>query len=378
MKNPIEMQTKIARRQFLKAGGLGFAGAMMSAVSARTIAADACPVPVFVAPDESVAHTRTWMAWPSSTSIWGSLLSGVQNDIALIARTIAKYEPVLMCADGSTNASTARTKCGSTVSVISSIPVNDCWVRDTGALFRRDGLGKIDGVAGNFNGWGNKQTYSKDRYVAERMASYLGVTNTFADLVFEPGAVECDGDGTLLATESSIINSNRNPGLSKAQIEAALLSAYGAQKMLWVPGVVGLDITDDHIDGNTRFVRPGVIMMHVSPDSDTSPYAVDSRQQYQILSNTTDAKGRRLMIIKVDVPINTRVSSPDLLKSYMNYYVCNNAVINVNFGDTITDAAAKTALANACPGRTIEMLNLDRLYQGGGGVHCVTQQQPLA
>ncbi len=367
-----------ARRQFLKLTTGGVAAAMLDGLSTRALSAESCEAPLFVAPDESVAHTRTWMAWPSSSSIWGSLLSGVQNDVALIAKTIAKYEPVIMCADGSTNASIARNKCGSAVQVISSIPVNDCWMRDTGALFRRDGNGKIDAIAGNFNGWGNKQTYTKDRYVAERMASYLNINKTYADVVFEPGAVECDGDGTLLATESSIINSNRNPGLSKAQIEAALLSAYGAQKIIWVPGVAGLDITDDHIDGNTRFVRPGVVMMHVSPTSDTGPYAVDSRQQYQILSNATDAKGRRLMIIVVDLPVYTRVSSPDLLKSYMNYYVCNNAIINANFGDATNDAKAKTALANAYPGRTIEMLNLDRLYQGGGGVHCVTQQQPVA
>ncbi len=371
-------QHSMARRHFIKLSSLGLAGSVLGSVATRGVAADACNNPPFIAPDEGVSHTRTWMAWPSSSYIWGSLLSGVQNDIALLAKTIAKYEPVIMCADGSSNASTARSKCGTSVNVISSIPVNDCWMRDTGALFRRDGSGKLDAVAGKFNGWGGKQTATKDRYVAEKMAAYLGITNTNADIVFEPGAVECDGDGTLLATESSIINANRNPGLSKAQIEVALLKAYGAQKMIWVPGVAGLDITDDHIDGNTRFVRPGVIMMHVSPTSDTGPYAVDSRQQYQILSNATDAKGRRFMIIVVDLPVITRINSPDLLKSYMNYYVCNNAVITANFGDTTKDAAAKEALSNAYPGRTIEMLNLDRLYQGGGGVHCVTQQQPVA
>lgn len=251
----------ITRRSFLAragltAAGLAAAGTFADVLTTGTPAFGA----TFWVPMEDVALKRTWMSWPSSTSIWGNLLSGVQTDIATLAKEVAKHNPVIMCADGATNASTARTKCGSTVTVISTIPVDDCWMRDTGPLFRTNGAGGRDAFGLNFNGWGNKQIHAKDALVAERVAAYAGVSPfSAASIVGEGGAVEYDGDGTLMATESSLVNSNRNPGKTKAQVEAELLNKYGATKMIWMKGIVGQDITDDHIDGTSRFVRPGVV-----------------------------------------------------------------------------------------------------------------------
>lgn len=373
---------KTSRRHFLKYSGMGAAAGLLGAGMSGAFAQTCPPPPTgtgFVAPGEDKLHARTWMAWPSSTSIWGSsLLPGIQADIALIAKTIAKYEPVILCADGTTNASNARTKTGTTVTVISDIPVNDLWARDTACLFRVDSAGKHDAIGLNFNGWGNKQTYTKDGLVAEKIAAKVGVPFSKASFVSEPGAIEQDGEGTLIATESSIINSNRNSGKTKAQLETAMMAAYGATKVIWVPGIKGQDITDDHIDATSRYVRPGVVMVQVAPASDTSVWGIDSRQQFAILSAATDAKGRKLQVIKVNPPTTTRVTSPDFLNSYMNFYICNGAIITAQFGDAVADAAAKAALAAAFPGRVIEMLNLDRLYNGGGGVHCATQQEPIA
>lgn len=146
----------------------------------------------------------------------GNKLSGVQADIALIARTIAKYEPVVLCAN-SGSAAKARSMCGSTVTVITSIPVDDAWTRDSGPVFRTDGQGGLDAVGLNFNGWGNKQTHAKDALVAERIAAYVGVPFTRAALVGEGGAIEQDGAGTLMATRSSLVNRNRNPGSRSAR-----------------------------------------------------------------------------------------------------------------------------------------------------------------
>ncbi len=335
-------------------------------------AADGC----FVAPHEAGPHTRTWMAWPSSARIWGAGLAGVQGDIALIAKTIARYEPVTMCADGSANAAVAREMCGNSVAVVDDIPVNDCWIRDSGCLFRCNGDGGMDAIGLNFNGWGGKQASGKDARVARQMAAKVPLRFRSADFVAEPGAIETDGDGTLIATESSIINGNRNPGKTREQLEAAMMSAYGATRVIWVPGVMGLDITDDHIDATSRFVRPGVVMIQVSQLSDDDPYAEDSRRQLRILSEATDAKGRRLHVIRIESPVTTRVRSRDFLNSYLNFYTVNGAVITAQFGDAARDAAAGAALEQAFPGRKVEMLNLDRLYNGGGGVHCVTQHQP--
>ncbi|MEU6309383.1 agmatine deiminase family protein [Streptomyces sp. NPDC047014] len=371
------------RRRFLTAAGLTAATAATAALAASEGRAGAAPRPAaaagtFRAPIEDVRHTRTWMAWPDSSSIWGSALSGVQADIALIARTIAKYEPVHLCAN-SASAARARSLCGSTVTVLTTIPVDDCWMRDTGPVFRTDGTGGLDAVGLSFNGWGRKQTHSRDALVAGRIAAHVGVPFTVAGLVGEGGAVEQDGAGTLMATRSSLVNSNRNPGKSQAQIEAALRTAYGASKVIWFDGVYGQDITDDHVDATSRFLAPGRALVQMPLASDNDVYAKDARQQFQILSGSTTASGAPIAAEKLQGPdyYKIRSSNPDFLASFANYYVCNGAVISAHFGDTRADTAAKATLARLFPGRVIEQLNIDRLGTGGGGIHCVTQQQPV-
>lgn len=150
--------------------------------------------------------------------------------------------------------------------------------------------------------------------------------------------------------------------------------AWPSSARIWGSGLAG--IHDDHIDATSRFVRPGVVMIQVSPSSLDGPYAEDSRRQLQILSDATDAKGRRLKVIQIEAPVTTRVRSREFLNSYLNFYTVNGAVITAQFGDAARDSAARAALEQAFPGRKVEMLDLDRLYNGGGGVHCVTQHQP--
>ncbi|WP_435191828.1 agmatine deiminase family protein [Streptomyces sp. bgisy126] len=362
------------RRGFLTAAGATAVGAALAAsLPHKATAAGAFRVPV-----EDVRHTRTWMAWPDSTAIWSNRLSGVQADIALIARTIAKYEPVVMCAN-SGSAAKARSLCGSSVTVISSIPVDDCWMRDTGPVFRTDGRGGLDAVGLNFNGWGNKQTHARDNLVAGRIASYVGVPITYAGLVGEGGAIEQDGAGTLMATRSSLVNRNRNPGMTERQVESAMLAAYGASKVIWFDGVRGQDITDDHVDATSRFLAPGEALVQMPLASDNDAYARDARQQYGILSASTSADGTPMDTMRLQGPDYGKIRStnPDFLASYANFYLCNDAVISAHFGDQRADAAAKATLAGLYPDRVIEQLNIDRLGTGGGGIHCVTQQQPV-
>ncbi|MEV6678845.1 agmatine deiminase family protein [Streptomyces erythrochromogenes] len=369
------------RRRFLTAAGVTAAAATLAVAEGRARAA-ARPAPAaagaFRVPIEDVRHTRTWMAWPDSSSIWGSKLGGVQSDIALIARTIAKYEPVYLCAN-SASAAKARSMCGSTVTVITTIPVDDCWMRDSGPVFRTDGAGRLDAVGLNFNGWGKKQAHAKDALVAGRIAAHVGVPFTAAGLVGEGGAVEQDGAGTLMATRSSLVNRNRNPNKSQSQIEAALCTAYGATKVIWFDGVVGQDITDDHVDATSRFLAPGKALVQMPLASDNDVYAKDARQQYQILSGATTAGGVRMSVEQLQGPdyYKIRSTSPDFLASFANYYVCNGAVISGQFGDTRADQAARATLTRLFPGRVVEQLNIDRLGTGGGGIHCVTQQQPV-
>ncbi|WP_371618772.1 agmatine/peptidylarginine deiminase [Streptomyces sp. NBC_00454] len=370
------------RRGFLAAAGLTAAGAALATVGGQAFAAvrpSAAAAGGFAVPIDTVRHTRTWMAWPDSSAIWGNKLSGVQANIALIAKTIAKYEPVVMCAN-SASVAKAKSACGSAVTVISTIPVDDCWMRDTGPVFRTNGAGGLDAIGTNFNGWGNKQAHAKDALVAGRIAAYAGVPFSAAGFVGEGGAVETDGAGTLMATRSSLINSNRNPGKTQAQLEAALCAAFGASKVVWFKGIVGKDITDDHVDATSRFLAEGAGLVQMPLASDTDAWSNDARAQYQILSTTVDAQGHTVVVTKLQGPDYNKIRStnPDFVGAYANYYVCNGAVISPQFGDSTADAAAKATLQRAFPGRVVEQLNIDSLGGGGGGIHCVTQQQPVA
>ncbi|MFB0627315.1 agmatine/peptidylarginine deiminase [Streptomyces sp. AB3(2024)] len=371
----------LGRRGFMTAAALAAGTALAASQGVARAASRIGQAPsagAFTVPAEDVRHTRTWMAWPDSTTIWRGKLGGVQANIALIAKTIANYEPVVMCANPA-SADKARSLCGPAVTVITSIAVDDCWMRDTGPVFRTNGAGGLDTVGLNFNGWGNRQTHARDELVAERIAAYAGVPITYADLVAEGGAIEQDGAGTLMATRSSIINSNRNPGMSQTQIEAAMCNAYGASKVIWFDGVVNQDITDDHVDATSRFLAPGRALVQMPMPADTDAYAKDARQQYQILSTSTTAGGAPMAVTKLQGPdyYKIRSSDPKFVAAYANYYVCNGAVISSQFGDASADAAAKAALVQLFPGRTVVQLNTDYLGAGGGGIHCVTQQQPV-
>lgn len=197
---------------------------------------------------------------------------------------------------------------------------------------------------------GDKQTHSYDADVAELVADDVHLPFRRADFVGEGGAIETDGDGTVMATESSLVNKNRNRGMSKAEIEDAVLHAYGADKMLWVPGIKGKDITDDHIDVTSRFVRPGVVMVQVPPADRNDVWARDAREQFSILSRATDARGRRLKVIRVEGPDTVRSKDSQFVDSYLNFHVVNGAVVTAQFGDAAKDAAAVRALAEAFPG----------------------------
>lgn len=237
----------------------------------------------------------------------------------------------------------------------------------------------LDAVGLNFNGWGGKQAHAKDALVAERIAAYTGAPFTHAEFVGEGGAVEQDGAGTLMATRSSLLNRNRNPGMSERTLTAEMCEVYGASKVIWFDGVHGQDITDDHVDATSRFLAPGEALVQMPLATDNDAYAKDARQQHRILTESRTAAGGPMAVTRLQGPDYDRIRSgnPDFLASYANYYLCNGAVISAHFGDSRADAAAKATLARRYPGRAVEQLNIDRLGTGGGGIHCVTQQQPV-
>jgi agmatine deiminase len=198
-----------------------------------------------------------------------------------------------------------------------------------------------------------------------------------SNLVLEGGGVEVDGHGSALVTASCVLNANRNPGVSKAQAEAALQKALGLQKILWLPGIAGQDITDGHTDFYARFVRPGVVVAALDNDPQSFDHAV-TRTHLDILRRSTDAQGKPLEVVVLQAPTQPRNShrSRDFAAGYINFYVCNGAVIAPEFGDRAADEAAHSTLARLFPGRQVVPVAIDAIAAGGGGIHCATQQEP--
>ena len=330
----------------------------------------------YYVPAEEDRHERTFMQWPVNKRVhpdrW--FLKDLQQAISDIANSIADFEPVVMLM-GSEHVSSARKLLSERVQIW-DIPTDDLWCRDSGPLFAIDEAGGLAVSGIQFNGWGNKQTHTRDGLVARRIADRLGLTLYDSGLTGEPGGIEWDGAGTLLAHESCWVNPNRND-LPRQEIETRLLAAYGADKMIWAPGVAGLDITDDHIDALARFVRPGTVIIQVPYPEDTDPFSQSARKTLSILQQATDADGRPLRIVEIPSPARTRVQSEDFVSSYVNYYVCNDAVICAQFGDRDTDAEVAAVLADLYPGRQVVSLDIDPIGETGGGIHCATQQQPM-
>ncbi len=324
-------------------------------------------------PPEEARHELTFMQWPASREVHPErdFLDLLQGTIADIANAIAEFEPVVLLAARDEHA-IARRNLSSRVELW-AIPTEDLWCRDSGPLFAKQSDGKRVISHIRFNGWGGKQVHGLDGQIVRRIAERLDLAVIDSGLIGEAGGVEHDGHGLLMAHESSWVNPNRNPGLSRDEIERRLLGAYGAKRMHWSPGVWGEDITDYHIDSLARFTGPGRVLMNLpdSPDRD-DPFHRAAIETHDRLAEAG---------LKIDVipePVRRRIDDIDFVASYANFYVCNGAVIAAQFGDPETDALARSALARHYPGREIVMLNVDALGEIGGGIHCATQQMPAA
>lgn len=329
--------------------------------------------PSFVVPPEEDRHQRTFMQWPVKRAVHpdNAFLDLLQDTIADIANTIADFEPVVMLAARDDHAA-ARKRLGEGVALW-DVPTEDLWCRDSGPLFARTPDGSLIISHIQFNGWGAKQVHSRDGRIAQRVAERLGLPMIPSGLKGEAGGVEQDGHGLLMAHESSWLNDNRNPGLTRDAIEERLLAAYGAERMIWSPGVWGEDITDYHIDSLARFTGPGRVLINLpdEPD-DRDPFHMAALETHDRLV----AEGLDVEVIPE--PVRRRIRSIDFVASYANYYVCNGGVIAAQFGDRETDRIAVEALRRHYPGREIVTLNVDALGEIGGGIHCATQQMPAA
>ncbi|MFD4241024.1 agmatine deiminase family protein [Streptomyces sp. NPDC058525] len=322
------------------------------------------------------SHTRTFMSWPALESVWEQDLRYVREDIARVARAIAEYEYVVVMARPDQQAAAQRA-CGSQVEVI-PLAVDDLWARDTVPVFVEES-GKVVGVDFNFNGWGNKQEHKNDALVGRTLLQKYAVPRVQAPLVSEGGSFETDGEGTLLITESSIVNANRNPGKSRDQIEAELKTLLGVEKVIWLAGVRGEDITDAHVDSLVRFTAPGVILLdRAFPGTPADSWSRSSDQAKSVLSKATDARGRGFEVIDLPQPDPARITgySDEFLSTYANFYIANDSVFMPQFGDKKGDDRARGILREHFPKRDIVPVRIDTIATGGGGIHCATHDQP--
>ncbi len=379
------------RRQFLQASyGLGLSAALSACGTSHAVPSGrgnggslANPAPangtastIWHMPDEAEPHQATWMGFAARRAIWGQRLMGpVQDTLALIANTIVQYEAVNMLVNPGDMA-LARRKLDPRVKLVPA-KLDDLWLRDTGPVYVKNSRGELAGVNFNFNGWGNRQQYARDATVAKTILDHTGHKLISSSLVLEGGGIEVDGQGSAIITESCVLNRNRNPGVSKQAAEAELKRVLGIRKVIWLPGIKGRDITDAHTDFYARFVRPGVVVAALEHDPDSYEYAL-TRRHLDILRSSRDANNLPLKVLVLNAPeqVRPRYDSDEFAAGYINYYVCNRAVIMPEFGDPHADQEAQHTLQQAFPGRRIIALNIDPLAAGGGGIHCTTQQQP--
>ncbi|MCW1249326.1 agmatine deiminase family protein [Acaricomes phytoseiuli] len=297
-----------------------------------------------------------------------------QQNLADIANAIADFEPASMLVR-STDTELARSLMPSSSIDFVTTDMDDFWMRDTGPVFVQNGV-KQAGVDLNFNGWGEKQEYRDDAQVAQFTAERAGVELITTDLILEGGAIEVDGEGTAIITESCVLNDNRNPGRTKAEVEQELDRLLGIKKVIWLPGIVGKDITDGHTDFYARFTSPGVVVASLDNDPQSYDYAV-TRRHLEILRTATDVQGRELQVEVLEAPSVTRAGyEEEFAAGYINFYVCNGAVIAPEFGDSEADSAARTTLEKLLPERQIIQISINGVAAGGGGIQCATQQEP--
>lgn len=326
-------------------------------------------------PAEWAAHAGCWMAWPKRIELWREYLDAAREDYVRVAQAIAGFEPVTLLADPK-DVTDARMRCGPSVNVV-SMPIDDSWLRDSGPTVVRDSAGRRAAAVFTFNAWGGKyQPHDQDATLGERLAALAGIPAYRSDLVVEGGGFLSDGEGTLITAETCVLNPNRNPGWTKAEAGAELRAMLGVKKVIWLPGDVTDTETDGHVDGFIAYVKPATLLCEVVADPEDPRYAIMAENR-RVLETETDARGRRFDLLPiVEAPRSAVLRGQEgYCRSYVNFYIANGAVIVPAYG-IAEDASAVDMVKRAYPDRRVVPVALSDLFRGGGGIHCITQQEP--
>ena len=328
-------------------------------------------------PAEWARHDGCLMAWPCRDETWpeGGGLEAACDAYAAVAQAISAFEPVTMVCRPE-DVADASLACGPGVAIL-PLAISDSWLRDTGPSYVLDGRGGRAGVHWRFNAWGgNYDDCAADQAVAEKILAAQGIERIAAPLVMEGGAFHVDGDGTLITTEQCLLNPNRNPGLTRAEIEAELKRFLGVQQIIWLGEGYQDDETDGHIDEIAAFVRPGAVLMSATDDPADANFKT-FQDILDRLKQARDAKGRELEVIPIRQPERRDQNGVRLTLSYTNFYLANGGVVMPAFVDPADDEAFKI-MRKAFPDREVTAVPAIDIVRGGGGIHCITQQIPKA
>ncbi len=326
-------------------------------------------------PGEWAPHKRTWLAWPCRLELWGKHLDDAKLAYSEVAQAIAEFEPVTVIARPDLTAD-ASLHLGKGISVL-PLPQDDSWIRDTGPSFLVSDDGSLGGVAWTFNGWGQVYAdHAEDAAMAGRVLDHLGAETFKTRLVLEGGGIHVDGEGTAIVCEHSVLEPLRNPALDRAAVERELGDLLGIDRVVWLEGSLADDETKGHVDNLACFSSPGKVLT-LDPASASEADRPGLERNLEILQGTTDARGRPLEVTLVPLPKPRKREDGRLLTlTYINFYLCNGAVIVPMLEDP-ADAVAQKIIGQAFPGRKVVALDATALLHGGGGIHCITLQQPL-
>jgi agmatine deiminase len=322
-------------------------------------------------PPESAEHEATIMAWPCRADLWGDLMTAAKAEFSAVANAIVEFEPVIMVASSSTDVSEARAALSRRVEVV-EIPLDDSWTRDNGPIFCLDDNGRRAGVHFRFNAWGGKYAgWDRDEQAGGALAERYGDCVYRAPVVLEGGSVIVDSAGRLVTTEQCLLHPNRNPDLSRADIEAALRNYLGAVEIVWLArGLVEDRDTDGHVDLIAAFTDSGSLLLQARPPGDPN---------HESMAENRDRAGQAGLDVIDFAPLaRAEVGGQAVAHSYLNLYQCNGAAIIPLAGGVNRDAdeEALDLLGRAFPRRQVIGVAGLTLAFGGGGPHCITQQIP--
>tara|TARA_B100000131_G_scaffold167402_1_gene161776 strand:+ start:3256 stop:4299 length:1044 start_codon:yes stop_codon:yes gene_type:complete len=336
----------------------------------------------FYMPPEWYQHECCWMQWPYNNPNhdgYGAVPSWSHFDFdkgrlawSNVANSISKFEKVKMIVHPD-EISKAKELLNSEIEII-QLKIDDCWARDSGAIFLLNKENKLGGIDWEFNGWGKFKPFDSDNKVAKFMIEKSSATYFKNNMILEGGSIHVDGEGTLLTTEQCLLNKNRNPQLSKEEIENNLKEYLNINKIIWLKN--GTDEgTDGHVDNIACFVKSGTVLALSCKDRN-DPFYERINENLEILRTSTDNKGRKLNVIEIEMSYKRLIPNDDEPSSYINFYIANKGIVMPSFEDEKADYRAKNIVQSVFPDRKIIAINGIDISMGGGNVHCITQQQP--